>query len=361
MGCAMSAEERASRARSKQIEKNLKEDGIQAAKDIKLLLLGAGESGKSTIVKQMKIIHESGFTSEDFKQYRPVVYSNTIQSLVAILRAMPNLNISFSNNEREGDAKMVMDVVSRMEDTEPFSEELLAGMKRLWVDSGVQECFSRSNEYQLNDSAKYFLDDLDRLGAKDYQPTEQDILRTRVKTTGIVEVHFSFKNLNFKLFDVGGQRSERKKWIHCFEDVTAIIFCVAMSEYDQVLHEDETTNRMQESLKLFDSICNNKWFGDTSIILFLNKKDLFEEKILHSPLTICFPEYSGPNTYEDAAAYIQLKFESLNRHGCRDAKGHLKEIYTHFTCATDTTNIQFVFDAVTDVIIKNNLKDCGLF
>merc|ERR1712004_961753 len=168
------------------------------------------------------------------------------------------------NNEREGDAKMVMDVVSRMEDTEPFSEELLAGMKRLWVDSGVQECFSRSNEYQLNDSAKYFLDDLDRLGAKDYQPTEQDILRTRVKTTDIVEVHFSFKNLNFKLFDVGGQRSERKKWIHCFEDVTAIIFCVAMSEYDQVLHEDETTNRMQESLKLFDSICNNKWFGDTS-------------------------------------------------------------------------------------------------
>merc|ERR1712147_573804 len=214
--------------------------GIQAAKDIKLLLLGAGESGKSTIVKQMKIIHESGFTSEDFKQYRPVVYSNTIQSLVAILRAMPNLNITFSYNEREGDAKMVMDVVSRMEDTEPFSEELLAGMKRLWVDVGVQECFSRSNEYQLNDSAKYFLDDLDRLGAKDYQPTEQDILRTRVKTT-------------------------------------AIIFCVAMSEYDQVLHEDETTNRMQESLKLFDSICNNKWFGDTSIILFLNKKDLFEE------------------------------------------------------------------------------------
>ena len=102
----------------------------------------------------MKIIHESGFTSEDFKQYRPVVYSNTIQSLVAILRAMPNLNITFSNNEREGDAKMVMDVVSRMEDTEPFSEELLAGMKRLWVDSGVRECFSRSNEYQLNDSAK---------------------------------------------------------------------------------------------------------------------------------------------------------------------------------------------------------------
>ena len=56
---------------------------------------------------------------------------------------------------------------------------------------------------------------------------------------------------------------------------------------------------MQESLKLFDSICNNKWFGDTSIILFLNKKDLFEEKILRSPLTICFPEYAGNDLMSD--------------------------------------------------------------
>ncbi|XP_042236198.1 guanine nucleotide-binding protein G(o) subunit alpha isoform X5 [Homarus americanus] len=354
MGCTMSMEEKAAMAKSREIDRDLFFAAESAARDVKLLLLGAGESGKSTIVKQMKIIHESGFTSEDFKQYRPVVYSNTIQSLVAILRAMPNLGISFGNNEREPDAKMVFDVISRMEDTEPFSEELLSAMKRLWADTGVQECFGRSNEYQLNDSAKYFLDDLDRLGAKDYQPTEQDILRTRVKTTGIVEVHFSFKNLNFKLFDVGGQRSERKKWIHCFEDVTAIIFCVAMSEYDQVLHEDETTNRMQESLKLFDSICNNKWFGDTSIILFLNKKDLFEEKIKRSPLTICFQEYTGSMEYNEASSYIQAQFEAKN-------KSTNKEIYCHMTCATDTTNIQFVFDAVTDVIIANNLRGCGLY
>ena len=95
MGCAMSAEERKSRARSKQIGKNLKEDGIKAIQnmDIKLLLFGAHKSGKSTIVKQMKIIHDSGFTSEEFMQYRQVVYSNTI--LVAILRAMANLSIAF--------------------------------------------------------------------------------------------------------------------------------------------------------------------------------------------------------------------------------------------------------------------------
>ena len=66
-----------------------------------------------------------------------------------------------------------------------------------------------------------------------------------------------------------------------------------LTGYDLVLAEDEEMNRMIESMKLFDSICNNKWFVDTSIILFLNKKDLFEEKIVRSPLSICFPEYGG--------------------------------------------------------------------
>ena len=156
-----------------------------------------------------------------------------------------------------------------------------------------QHCFSRSREYQLNDSAAYYLNQLDRIASPHYVPTQQDVLRTRVKTTGIIETQFTFKGLHFKMFDVGGQRSERKKWIHCFEGVTAIIFCVALSGYDLVLAEDEEMNRMMESMKLFDSICNNKWFVETSIILFLNKKDLFEEKIRHSPLTICFPEYKG--------------------------------------------------------------------
>ncbi|XP_073706878.1 guanine nucleotide binding protein (G protein), alpha activating activity polypeptide O, a isoform X3 [Garra rufa] len=358
MGCTLSAEERAALDRSKAIEKNLKEDGITAAKDVKLLLLGAGESGKSTIVKQMKIIHEDGFSGDDVKQYKPVVYSNTIQSLAAIVRAMDTLGLEYGDKEQScanwHDKGRKVQTLTDAPEEETMPPELLSAMIRLWSDSGIQECFSRAREYQLNDSAQYYLDSLDRIGAADYQPTEQDILRTRVKTTGIVETHFTFKNLHFRLFDVGGQRSERKKWIHCFEDVTAIIFCVALSGYDQVLHEDETTNRMHESLKLFDSICNNKWFTNTSIILFLNKKDIFEEKIKKSPLSICFPEYTGSDTFMEAVGYIQSQYESKN-------KSVEKEVYSHITCATDTNNIQFVFDAVTDVIIANNLRFCGLY
>nr|XP_010967450.2 LOW QUALITY PROTEIN: guanine nucleotide-binding protein G(i) subunit alpha-2 [Camelus bactrianus] len=356
MGCTVSAEDKAAAERSKMIDKNLREDGEKAAREVKLLLLGAGESGKSTIVKQMKIIHEDGYSEEvESRQYWAVVYSNTIQSIMAIVKAMGNLQIDFADSSRADDARQLFALSCTAEEQGVLPEDLSGVIRRLWADHGVQACFGRSREYQLNDSAAYYLNDLERIAQSDYIPTQQDVLRTRVKTTGIVETHFTFKDLHFKMFDVGGQRSERKKWIHCFEGVTAIIFCVALSAYDLVLAEDEEMNRMHESMKLFDSICNNKWFTDTSIILFLNKKDLFEEKITHSPLTICFPEYTGANKYDEAASYIQSKFEDLNK------RKDTKEIYTHFTCATDTKNVQFVFDAVTDVIIKNNLKDCGLF
>lgn len=72
-----------------------------------------------------------------------------------------------------------------------------------------------------------------------YTPTDQDILRSRLKTTGITETVFDLGALTYRMFDVGGQRSERKKWIHCFEKVTALLFLVAISGYDQCLVEDK--------------------------------------------------------------------------------------------------------------------------
>lgn len=105
------------------------------------------------------------------------------------------------------------------------------------------EVNDRSPEYQLNDSAAYYFDALSRICAATYQPTEQDVLRSRVKTTGIIETKFIVGKLTYRMFDVGGQRNERKKWIHSFEGVTSILFLVAVSEYDQVLIEDETMVR----------------------------------------------------------------------------------------------------------------------
>ncbi|TGZ73113.1 hypothetical protein CRM22_001714 [Opisthorchis felineus] len=352
MGCVGSKEAKAALARSKTIDKTLKADGEATSKQAKLLLLGAGESGKSTIVKQMKIIHQNGYSKEECMKYRPVVFNNTVQSMMAILRGMEHLDISFANEERNTDAMLVLSFANT--DVTEFSRELSLALMRLWCDPGVQTAVSRSREFQLNDSASYYLNAVERLSDPNYIPSEQDVLRTRVRTTGIMETHFNFKGLNIRMFDVGGQRTERKKWMHCFEGVTAIIFVVALSEYDLTLAEDQEVNRMLESMRLFSSICNNQWFVETSIILFLNKRDLFEDKITKSPLTICFPEYMGLNNYEEASQYIRRRFEGLS------GQNKAKDVYSHFTCATDTNNIQFVFDAVTDVIIKTNLKDCGL-
>ncbi|CAH8503232.1 unnamed protein product [Heterobilharzia americana] len=322
MGCIESKESRAATARSRDIDKTLKADCEASSREAKLLLLGAGESGKSTIVKQMKIIHMSGYSEEECKKYKPVVFSNTIQSMVAILRAMEQLQICCACPNAMNDISTILSLTRT--DVEVLPDEVFSALKRLWYDPGVQVAVSRSREFQLNDSASYFLDSLDRLSSTGYIPTQQDVLRTRVRTGGIVETHFSFKGLN-------------------------------ISEYDLTLAEDEEMNRMMESMRLFSSICNNQCFAETSIILFLNKRDLFEDKIMKSPLTICFPDYIGGNNYEEASEYIRSRFENLN------TRSGSKDVYSHFTCATDTSNIQFVFDAVTDVIIKNNLKDCGLF
>lgn len=144
-----------------------------------------------------------------------------------------------------------------------------------------------------------YFDSIDRIGAQDYLPNNQDILRSRVKTSGINETTFRIQHLTYKIIDVGGQRSERKKWIHCFENVTTILFLVALSEYDQLLFEDETVNRMQEAFSLFDSICNSQWFIKTSIILFLNMIDLFQEKLPISPIRDYFSDYEGNKQVTD--------------------------------------------------------------
>lgn len=132
--------------------------------------------------------------------------------------------------------------------------DIADALKSLWKDPGVREAVTRSREFQLNDSATYYFNSLDRMAAPSYLPTDQDILRSRVKTTGITETTFKVGELTYKLFDVGGQRSERKKWIHCFENVTALVFLVSLSEYDQMLYEDESVVRFcSDSRSIFPS------------------------------------------------------------------------------------------------------------
>ncbi|KAG9099064.1 guanine nucleotide-binding protein subunit alpha [Ceratobasidium sp. UAMH 11750] len=353
MGCTQSTGmDDEGKARNDEIESQLKKDRLNAKNEIKMLLLGAGESGKSTVLKQMKLIHHGGYNNQERESYKEIIFSNTLQSMRAILEAMPALDISL---QPQNDARraIIMSLPGQMEN-DSLPHDVADALISLWQDPGVREAVRRSREFQLNDSATYYFNSLDRMSSPTYLPTDQDILRSRVKTTGITETNFRVGELTYKLFDVGGQRSERKKWIHCFENVTALVFLVSLSEYDQMLYEDESVNRMQEALTLFDSICNSRWFVKTSIILFLNKIDLFAEKLPHSPMGDYFPDYTGGDNYDAACDYLLHRFVSLNQSAAS------KQIYAHYTCATDTQQIKFVLSAIQDILLQIHLRECGL-
>jgi len=266
-----------------------------------------------------------------------------------LLKHLPNYGTVSPANEK---AKQVVEEELKSSDEE-LTPDIANYIALLWLDEGIQTTYNNRSQFQLTDSSKYFFDKVREIAQEGYVPTQQDMLRSRVRTTGIVENEFEIDNNKFKMFDVGGQRNERKKWIHCFENVTAVLFVAAISEYDQVLYEDENTNRMMEALNLFDEICNSRWFRDTAIILFLNKRDIFAEKCTKVPITVCFPDYDGDSSYEHASEYIKEQFEHRNRN-------KEKAIYTHITCATDTDNIAAVFNAVKDIIIRQSLNDAGL-
>ncbi|XP_019733577.1 guanine nucleotide-binding protein subunit alpha-14-like isoform X2 [Hippocampus comes] len=347
-GCCMSSEARVRQQINDEIEKQLKRDKKNCRRELKLLLLGTGESGKSTFIKQMRIIHGGGYSEEDKRNYAKLVYQNIYTSMQTIIRAMETLHIPFHDIHHQMSANTLLEVeVAKVDD---LDQEHAAAIGRLWNDGGLQECFDRRREYQLSDSTKYYLTELDRISQPCYVPNLQDILRVRVPTTGIIEYPFDMESVIFRMVDVGGQRSERRKWIHCFEGVTSIMFLVALSEYDQVLAESDNENRMEESKALFKTIITYSWFQSSSVILFLNKTDILQEKILHSHLADYFPQFSGPRHDASAAQEFILKMYQ-EQNPDKD-----KKVYPHFTCATDTENIRFVFAAVKDTILRQNLQ-----
>lgn len=367
MACCLSEEAKEQKRINQEIEKQLRKDKRDARRELKLLLLGTGESGKSTFIKQMRIIHGTGYSDDDKRGFIKIVYQNIFMAMHAMIRAMDTLKIAYHNPENEKKIHIVADKKTTQENggmirqvdyetVTTFDEQFIDAIKSLWADNGIQECYDRRREYQLTDSAKYYLDDVDRITTPNYLPTLQDILRVRVPTTGIIEYPFDLDSIIFRMVDVGGQRSERRKWIHCFENVTSIMFLVALSEYDQVLVESDNENRMEESKALFRTIITYPWFQNSSVILFLNKKDLLEEKIMLSHLVDYFPEFDVYGPKKDAQAareFILRMFVDLN-------PDPDKIIYSHFTCATDTENIRFVFAAVKDTILQLNLKEYNL-
>jgi len=330
--------------RSRNLERKAENEHFADQLIHKMLLLGAGESGKSTLFKQMVAIYGTGFTDEERRQYPPIIHNNVVTSLQTLIKFSENLGCTVQCTEA---AEYVRDMPADA----PITRANEKYFRALVVDPGIQATVIHRSKFQLLDSFNHFCGRIPQIAAEGYLPDDQDILWTRVRTTGIVEHAFSIDGAKFKVFDVGGQRNERKKWIHCFEGVMAVLFVGVLSEYDLVLYEDESMNRLVETLAVFDDICNSKWFVNTAMILFLNKRDLFQEKIRTVPLTVCpvFKDYTGSPSFEAGVEAIEKKFQALNRNPN-------KVIHTHVISAVDTALMASVLRDVSVIVVKANSK-----
>ncbi|KAJ3006122.1 hypothetical protein NUW54_g4051 [Trametes sanguinea] len=219
-------------------------------------------------------------------------------------------------------------------------------MITLWNDPTIKALL-RAQGIRIEDMPGFFLDSIARVTHPKYVPTDDDILRARLKTLGVSEHRFTIKegfpgssSRDLRIYDVGGHRSLRAAWAPFFDDMNAILFLAPLSGFDQVLAEDESVNRLEDSVLLWKSICSNPLLGKTDLILFLNKIDIFRAKL---EAGIQFGQYiisygNRPNDYDNTSAYMRRKFGQIHREYSPQAR----TFYCHFTTVTDTKSTSAV-------------------
>ncbi|KAI8842039.1 guanine nucleotide binding protein, alpha subunit [Chytriomyces cf. hyalinus JEL632] len=435
--CSSSTSDELAMARKNvSINRQIKNEQRAARSEVHLLLLGTAETGKSTILKQLKVLHGIPFAQAEILHYKTQIRSNLFQCVRDLNKAMHALKIPFDFDPKSAETKRcnscvrnyaegsVQTLVSRMSgcgnttessnltqlassseltlrrqvnpnnpndpladlaalaylrsggetgqtgtaahaaqyldlidvsqghnDDVAVSELTKNALKSFWRDSGVQYCMSRGNEFHLMDCCVHLLNNTDRILHPNYIPTNQDIFYMREPTNAIQQISFNWNQTIFKVFDVGGHRKQRKSWAPYFENVKAIIFVVAISAFDQTMAaEEDGTNRVQDSLILFGTICNHPLFKKTALILFMNKIDMFKEKLKRSQISSYFPEFEGCNTYHDGCEFFVKIFLDSTKY--KENKVHI-----HFTWATDTRQISKILTSVTTLIVGKSLED----
>jgi len=344
------------------INQDIRQDQRRDRGIIKLLFLGAGGSGKSTLFKQLLYIYGDGLKEELRRGYTKNIYSNIVVGIKTLLEG--NLEMAEDNEVeyKELDQKVQVKpcdeqtrkLIQEIPEEESLSPQTVEVIKKAWADPGLQMTWEKRSLFQLQESLAYFVQNIERISKPNYVPSKDDVLNVRAITTGITEEDMTIENRLFHIVDVGGQRSERRKWLQCFDDVTGLIFVVSLIAYNQTLYEDEKTNRMKESLALFKKTLGGKRgesFKDACVVLFLNKDDLFKTMIKNYPITECFPEYKGKLTAEDQFKYIKEKYVS---------QVAPRSIFVHRTWATNTKQIEQIFNVVNFAIIRKAIAQAGL-
>ncbi|PMD22773.1 G-alpha-domain-containing protein [Hyaloscypha hepaticicola] len=299
------------------------------SKECNVLLLGDRDC-RRTFIKSMQIAHSGGFTSEERRNYREVVVSNIVCVMEAAKRHAKILSQEIEKIQA-GDRKITIDGA--------------AAVQGLWEDKELVRRFLTETG-GLADS--YFVEEILRIARPDYLPTDADILKLRSvapRKAGIQEFTFEMGSLSLHIFDISCQRSERRKWIHHFENTISIVYCVDISQYDERVVEDSNEATLTEGLMLFGSVINSRWFSRVSIILLLCNIGHFKEKLRSKPLVNYFPDYSGRSDFGKASKYRLWWFNQVNR-------SHLN-LYPHLCEPSDVSNMRLVLSAVKETVLHN--------
>lgn len=355
---------------NKTIDRDIKKTKEKERKIHNILLLGTGGCGKSTFLKQMRIIEsEEGNVKEPFpleerkEKWRTIVFNNIFIGIRELLKQMNILRIRFTDsaNERRGNTILAIDDIHAFltADKTNIRPDFALKVGNLWTDKGIQSCFERRSEYQLEDSVQYFLDNLEQVLEVNYIPTIEHVLHVRVKTTSIYNQDIPLKGGGtLRMIDVGGQRNYRERWIHYFDNVVTIIFITSLSEFNLKLEEDQNVSRTEESLGLFEKIVENQFFVNTCVILFLNKKDLLQQKLDRGVDFKSYFEDFDPDDFEDSDEHPK-EAEFMRQLYIERVDGNFNDdrpLYSHITCATDTSNVKVIWNVVRSTILENAMR-----
>lgn len=345
-------------AQNDRVQEMLFMSQLQELYHFKVLVLGAGESGKSTVVKQLRFIHKNNKLSDrELKRVKETLAENIFDCLKAMVEATKTLNFPITD---EGDRKTAEMILDESVPKTVLNETIAASLVHLWESEPIQKVFENRDKFWILDSVEYFMENISRFAEESFEPTEEDVVMARVRTTGIVTTEFDQRNpdgkeewnkcIHYQVIDVGGQRAERKKWINCFDNVKAILFVVNLAGYNMVLFEDEKKNRLHECLELFTETVNLEIFANTPIFLFLNKKDLFEEKLKKTDLSYCFEDYKGGKNFQSALEFVSQKFRE------KVPPGNLEQYRDFFIASRVKRDVKYAFEDLQADLLRMNKK-----
>ena len=373
---AEAKEERANRREqrriNKMIEKQLKKEKREYRSTHRLQIVGLEGSGKSTLIQQMRL-HADDFDFERRRQVGAEIRAAVKQAMRALVTTL----------ETEGDAQGLEEDIEVVKTADDEDEDFFKSAMRLWSCDRVKSCLGEmladgrtseelSSHHDFLDSAKYFFDNLERVGCLFYVPTDADVLRQYTPTHSVLEAKIKMDNITFCLFEVNrGNDSHYYKWIqYAASDVIAVVFVVDLSAYDVLVYSGSGASatmsikrqnsgtqfkytKMRDAIALFTSVWNNPLIRQKSVILLLNKLDRLEEKVMAetSKMSEFFPEYrtykiTCPQALDElkhGASWRLVKAKYFLRDCFLEIAAHKQnsnhQCYHYFTSATNVGDV----------------------